>query len=423
MTYEVGIIGLGYVGLQLAVEFGKKINTIGIDKSIDKINNLKKDIDTTQEISKSKLKLAKFLSYTNEFKELKNCKYIIVAVPTPINKKIPDLTLLKMACKSIGRYIKKNSIIIFESTVYPGTTEDICVPLIEKTSQLKWKQDFHVGYSPERINPGDKTKTLCNIDKVVSGDTNSTLKKIGKLYSKVVNKKISYTSSIKVAEMSKVLENTQRDLNIALMNEVAIICNKLKLNTNDVIDAAKSKWNFIPFEPGLVGGHCIGVDPYYLTYKAQKIGYNPKVILSGRKINDMMPRYVSSQIKKIATQPNNKKINILGITFKENCADIRNTKVYDIYKNLAKIGFDIRVHDPVANILDVKSLLKIDLVSWEKLHEDAHILILAVKHDYYNKLDFTKYKSIIQNDGKIFDIKSILSKNKVKKLGLEYFNL
>ena len=297
MSQIIGIIGLGYVGLQLAVAFGKRHTTIGFDKSLKKIKQLKRFFDDTKELSTSDLQKAKLLNYTSDIKNLKKCNYVIVAVPTPINKnKVPDLKLLKNACVSVGKNINKNTLIIFESTVYPGVTEDICIPIIEQNSSLKWMKDFNVGYSPERINPGDRTKTISNINKVVSGDNKNTMNKVAKLYSSIIDKKIHKASSIKVAEMAKVLENTQRDLNIALINETAILCDKLNIDTKDVIDSAKTKWNFMPFSPGLVGGHCIGVDPYYLTFKAKKMGYNPKVILSGRELNDSVPDYITQKI-------------------------------------------------------------------------------------------------------------------------------
>ena len=297
MNQTIGIIGLGYVGIQIAVAFGKQYKTIGFDKSLNKVKQLKRFVDDTNELTPSDLKRAKLLNYTSDFNDLKKCNYIIVAVPTPIDrKKVPDLELLKSACVSIGKNLNKNTLIIFESTVYPGVTEEICVPIIEQNSALKWMQDFNIGYSPERINPGDKTKTISNINNVVSGDNKITLNKVAKLYSSIINKKIHKASSIKVAEMAKVLENTQRDLNIALINEIAILCDKLNIDSKDVIDSAKTKWNFMPFRPGLVGGHCIGVDPYYLTFKAKKIGYNPKVILSGRELNDSIPDYISKKL-------------------------------------------------------------------------------------------------------------------------------
>ena len=423
MIYNIGIIGLGYVGLQLAVTFGKRFNTIGIDKSPKKIDQLNNYVDITNEVSKSSLKSAKFLKYTCVYSYLKNCNYMIVAVPTPINlKKKPDLKLLKDACKSISEYLSKNTIIIFNQQ-FILVTEDICVPLIEKYSSLKWKKDFNIGYSPERINPGDKTKSLPNIEKVVSGDTVSIRNKISKLYSQVINKKIYLASSIKVAEMAKVLENTQRDVNIALMNEVAIICNKLAIDTKDVIDTADTKWNFIKFTPGLVGGHCIGVDPYYLTFKAKKIGYKPKVILSGRNLNDSIPKYICKRVVNFSKNLSKDcKINLLGFTFKENCSDIRNSKVYDIYECLSKNNLDIRIHDPVANIQEVKSLYNIDLVPWDKLHNKANILLLAVKHNYYNKINLQQLKDKVCAGGIIYDIKSVFSKEKIKKLGFKYYN-
>ena len=422
MTQTIGIIGLGYVGLQLAVAFGKQYKTIGFDKSLNKVKQLKRFIDDTNELTPSDLKRAKLLNYTSDFNNLKKCNYIIVAVPTPINrKKVPDLELLKSACVSIGKNINKNTLIIFESTVYPGVTEDICVPIIEQNSALKWMQDFNIGYSPERINPGDKTKTISNINKVVSGDNKKTLNKVAKLYSSIINKKIHKASSIKVAEMAKVLENTQRDLNIALINEIAILCDKLNIDSKDVIDSAKTKWNFMPFRPGLVGGHCIGVDPYYLTFKAKKIGYNPKVILSGRELNDSIPDYVSKKIIIFSKNcPKNLKVNILGMTFKENCSDIRNSKIYNVYKKLTTKGFDVKVHDPIANYNDVKEIYNINLVNWNELHDDASVMVFAVAHSYYKDFSLKTICSKLSSSGTFFDVKSFFDKKKFENMKINY---
>ena len=422
MEYKIGIIGLGYVGLQLAVEFGKKYLTLGYDKSSDKIYNLENFDDTTNELSSSRLKSAKLLKYSNNIIDLKNCNFIIVAVPTPINKsKKPDLTLLKKACKEIGQIIKKNTTVVFESTVYPGTTEEVCIPIIEMYSTMKWKKDFYVGYSPERINPGDKTKTLCDIDKVVAGDTNKTTQKIFELYSTIVNKKIHKATSIKTAEMAKVLENTQRDLNIALINETAILCDKLGINTKEVIDSAKTKWNFMPFQPGLVGGHCIGVDPYYLTFKAEKIGYKPKVILAGRKLNDSVSKFITKKVINFSKNvSSNRRINILGITFKENCSDIRNSKVCDIIKELKDNNFQIKVHDPIANKKDVKNAYGIDLSDWNELYDDAAVLVFAVSHTFYKKLSLDSISKKINKKGTIYDIKSFFNKKNFEKMNLIY---
>ena len=417
MEYKIGIIGLGYVGLQLAVEFGKKYLTLGYDKSSDKIYNLENFDDTTNELSSSRLKSAKLLKYSNNIIDLKNCNFIIVAVPTPINKsKKPDLTLLKKACKEIGQIIKKNTTVVFESTVYPGTTEEVCIPIIEMYSTMKWKKDFYVGYSPERINPGDKTKTLCDIDKVVAGDTNKTTQKIFELYSTIVNKKIHKATSIKTAEMAKVLENTQRDLNIALINETAILCDKLGINTKEVIDSAKTKWNFMPFQPGLVGGHCIGVDPYYLTFKAEKIGYKPKVILAGRKLNDSVSKFITKKVINFSKNvSSNRRINILGITFKENCSDIRNSKVCDVIKELKDNKFQIKVHDPIANKKDVKSVYGIDLSDWNELYDDAAVLVFAVSHTFYKKLSLDSICKKINKKEQYMILNLFLIKRILKK--------
>ena len=343
---------MGYVGLPLAIEFAKKIKVIGYDINSSRINNLKKNYDETREVLKKQIKNAKNLSFTSEMADIKDCNIYIVTVPTPIKKnKLPELKPLISASRIIGGILKKGNIVIYESTVYPGATEEVCIPILEKNSKLHLNKDFYVGYSPERINPGDKQKKLQNITKITSGSNLYSSRIIDKLYSQIVKAGIHRAKSIKIAEAAKVIENTQRDLNIALINELSILFKKLKISSEEVFKAAETKWNFISFRPGLVGGHCIGVDPYYLTYKSKKIGYKPKIILAGRKLNDSMSNYISSEI---ITKFNERKINvrnskilIMGMTFKENCSDIRNSKVLDLEKILKKKGANIFFYDPL----------------------------------------------------------------------------
>ena len=368
---RLGIVGLGYVGLPLAVEFGKQFKeVVGFDLKSKRIKELRSLIDVTGEVSRKEIKSSKNLSFTYNLENIKNCNCYIVAVPTPVSSKnIPDFKLIKNACKLIGKVLKKNDVVIFESTVYPGATEEICVPILENVSSLKFNKDFFVGYSPERINPGDKKHTIKNIIKIVSGSNIKITKFISDLYSKIVKVGTHKVSSIKIAEAAKVIENTQRDLNIALVNELSIIFNKLNLNTEEVLKAAETKWNFISFRPGLVGGHCIGIDPYYLTYKSKKIGYNPKIILAGRNLNDKMSHYVGNQIlKKINKKNLNKKkikILLMGLSFKENCPDIRNSKSIDLYHFLLNKNIDIDVYDPVIDKKD-KELKSINLIKYPK---------------------------------------------------------
>ena len=344
---NICILGLGYVGLPLATEFGKKFNTVGFDISKKRISELKKSIDRTREVKREDLKKSKKLQFSNDESSISNSNLIIVTVPTPINKnKKPDLRPIKSACITIGNHIKTGSIIVFESTVYPGLSEEVCVPIIEKISGLIWKKDFFIGYSPERINPGDKKNTLTNITKVISGDTKETLNTIDYVYSSIIKAGVYRAESIKVAEAAKVIENTQRDLNIAFMNELSMIFNKMGLNTQHVINAASTKWNFHDYSPGLVGGHCIGVDPYYLTHKAKDIGIDPQIILGGRNINDNMHKYVISNIKRLSKELNidfkNCNILILGATFKEDCPDLRNSRIFHLFECIKKIMIKLK---------------------------------------------------------------------------------
>ena len=424
--YTLTIVGLGYVGLPLAIEFGKIFKTYGFDLSEEKISSYNKFVDPNKEISQSEFRKAESLIFTNESKCIKGSHFIIVTVPTPVdNTKIPDFSYLQSACEIIGSNLQPKSTIVFESTVYPGATEEICVPIIEKISKLKWKKDFFVGYSPERLNPGDKEHSLKKIVKVVSGDTINTTNEIKKLYSKIIDAGIHVSSSIKVAEAAKVIENTQRDLNIALMNELSIICSKLEISTTEVLEAASTKWNFLKFFPGLVGGHCIDVDPYYLTYKSQMLGYKPDVILAGRKINDGMGKFIAENVIKSLIKSGEKikgkTVNIFGLTFKENCTDLRNSRVFDIINELKEFDINVNVHDPMANKQEAKKIYNIDLIDWEKIPK-SQACIIAVAHDEYKKIKLEGFISKLYSKGFIFDIKSIFYKNKIRS-SFNYWSL
>ena len=415
----ITILGLGYVGLPLATEFSKYYKTYGFDVSKSKVKNLKKGFDTTKQIKDRELRNENLI-FSNNPNVLKKSNIIIVSVPTPVDKKNnPDIKMLKSACKIIGNNIKKKTTVVFESTVYPGLTEEICVKIIERYSKLIWKKDFYVGYSPERINPGDKKNTLKNITKVISGDSEKTVKKLNSIYQKII-KKTFIAPTIKVAEAAKIIENTQRDINIAFVNELAIICSKLEVNIYDVLKAASTKWNFLKFEPGLVGGHCIGVDPYYLTHKAKKIGYNPKIILSGRKLNNNMTKYIYDKFIKLASQTllkkTTKKILILGITFKENCNDFRNSKPIEFYKLLSKNkDFDIDVYDPLVDKKEIKNEHGIEIVKKAKLKNYDSIIIL-VKHEQFLNLSLRQLKSYCNKNYFIFDLKNIYKKLNSKNI-------
>ena len=421
INFKVGIVGLCYVGLPLAIEFGKKFHTLAYDISKAKINNFKKGFDQSKTINKNKFYSSKKLLFTDEPKLLSKCTYIIICIPTPIkiNHK-PDLSLLKDATIAVARNLKKKSVIIYESTVYPGCTEDFCIPIIEKYSLLKWKKDFNVGYSPERINPGDKVHNVKNITKIISGDNNITISKIFDLYSNII-KKLHIVSSIKIAEAAKIIENTQRDLNIALMNEFSIICKKLNIDTSEVISAAATKWNFIKFVPGLVGGHCIGVDPYYLAYKAKILKYKSRVILSGRSLNESMVSYVYGLINN-SLSIKKKKILFIGITFKENCSDIRNSKNLELLKLLLKKTNKISVCDYMINTEELNNFLKkklIDINSIKK-KEKFDIVILAAPHYNYSKISAVKYQSFLKNNGLFVDLKNIFNNKNFTNKKINY---
>jgi UDP-N-acetyl-D-glucosamine/UDP-N-acetyl-D-galactosamine dehydrogenase len=423
----IAVIGLGYVGLPLAVTFGKEFPTIGFDIKEQAIESYKKCHDPNCEVTEEGFKDAEHIIFTSDPAEIGRADFCVVAVPTPLGTASrPDLGPLKGASIVVGQNMKKGAVIIFESTVYPGTTEEICVPILEKESGMKWKEDFFVGYSPERINPGDKEHTLTKIVKVVSGDTEETLDKVAWLYDAIIDAGIYSAASIKEAEAAKVIENTQRDLNIALMNELAVIFDKLGIDTLNVLEAAGTKWNFLPFRPGLVGGHCIGVDPYYLTFKAETVGYHPEVILSGRRINDGMGKFVADKTIKLMLQGGvnlgKTKVGILGLTFKENCPDLRNSKVVNIIDELKSFGIDILVHDPRAESAESERFFGIPLCNWEDL-KDLGALILAVPHQEYMEKSIDDFTGTLRSNGCLIDVKSVLDVKAIKEKGITFWRL
>ena len=423
----IGVVGLGYVGLPLAIEFGRVHRTIGFDLNQAKIASYKNHIDPTGEVSSEDLRRAKKLEVTHDPSSLADADFIIVAVPTPIdNARLPDFAPLVGASEIVGKHMKRGAIVVYESTVYPGATEEVCIPILERHSGLTWRRDFHVGYSPERINPGDKEHGLTTIVKVVAGDDDPTLDAVAELYATVVKAGVHRASSIKVAEAAKVIENTQRDLNIALMNELAIIFNKLGLDTLEVLKAAGTKWNFLPFRPGLVGGHCIGVDPYYLTYKAETIGYHPEVILAGRRINDGMGKYIAEQtIKQMIAggcSIKGAKVNVLGLTFKENVPDLRNSRVIDVINELRAYGVDVYVHDPVTLPDDAKHEYGIDLVSWDALPV-ADAMVAAVAHRSFLDKEPRVLVGRIAKNGCFIDVKAAFDAAALQQAGLRVWRL
>lgn len=422
----VSVIGLGYVGLPVAVAFGEKIKTIGFDINQKRIHELKAGIDLTHEVEEDDLKSANIL-FTNNVEDLKLANFHIIAVPTPVDDvRQPDLTFLLKASEIVGGIVKKGDIVVYESTVYPGVTEDECVPVLEEVSGLKCGTDFKVGYSPERINPGDKEHTFTKIKKIVSGQDNETLEIVAQVYSLVVTAGIYKAESIKVAEAAKIIENTQRDLNIALINELAIIFDKLGINTQKVLEAAGTKWNFLPFKPGLVGGHCIGVDPYYLTFKAQKIGYTPQIILAGRGINDSMGKFIAQQtIKEMihaGHQILNSVVTVLGLTFKENCSDTRNSKVVDIITELEEYGIQVQVSDPLADFDVVKREYGLSLTSMDLL-KPASAVVMAVAHDAYRKLSIADIMKLMDENPVLMDIKGICDTANCRSAGMRVWQL
>lgn len=414
---QIAVVGMGYVGLPLAVEFGRKRSVIGFDTNEIRIKELKKGIDNTLETSHQELKDSSQLSYTNILKDLKDCKVFIVTVPTPIDKyKKPDLTPLKKATESIGSILKRGDVVIYESTVYPGATEEVCVPILEEQSGLSFNKDFYCGYSPERINPGDKEHRITTIKKVTSGSTPEVAIAIDELYQEIITAGTYMANSIKVAEAAKVIENTQRDVNIALINELALIFNKLDIDTEAVLDAAGTKWNFLPFRPGLVGGHCIGVDPYYLTHKALEVGYNPEMILAGRRINDDMGAFIVDQVSKLMT---NKGINIdganiliMGLTFKENCPDIRNTKVVDLVEGFEGYNCNVDVYDPWVN--NDQAIIEYNIETADQPKEGMYdAIVLAVAHDLFREFSLEQIKALGKDNHIIYDIKYLFNSTEV----------
>ena len=411
MKNKIAIIGLGYVGLPLAVEFGKKYPTTGFDINGPRIAALISGHDSTLEVDEAELKQATQLNYTTDIEQLKSCNIYIVTVPTPIDShKRPDLTPLEKASETVGKVLSKGDIVIYESTVYPGATEEVCVPILERHSGLTFNKDFYCGYSPERINPGDKSHRVTTIKKVTSGSTPEIADIVDNLYKSIITAGTYKASSIKVAEAAKVIENTQRDLNIALMNELAIIFERLGIDTLEVLKAAGTKWNFLPFRPGLVGGHCIGVDPYYLTHKAEILGYHPQVIKAGRRINDGMAAYVAQQtIKQMIRSGTNirgAKVIVLGLTFKENCSDLRNSKVADLVKELQEFGCEVYVHDPLAEAEQALHEYGITLREWHQLPQNADAIVAAVSHAKYTTQPVANLLAPLKRCGVFIDIKS-----------------
>ncbi|MDP1526092.1 MAG: nucleotide sugar dehydrogenase [Rhodocyclaceae bacterium] len=424
---SVAVVGLGYVGLPLAVEFGKKYPTIGYDLSEAKITAYREYRDPTGELSGEDLMASTLLEVTTDPCRIASADFLIVAVPTPVDEAhIPDFSPLVGASTTVGRHMKAGATVIYESTVYPGATEEVCIPILERESGLKWMKDFHVGYSPERVNPGDKDRTITRIIKVVSGDDRATLEAVGDLYESVITAGVHRASSIKVAEAAKVIENTQRDLNIALMNELAIIFEKMGIDTTEVLEAAGTKWNFLKFKPGLVGGHCIGVDPYYLTHKAEMLGYHPQVILAGRRINDGIAAFVAQQTVKrmigVGSCIKGSKVVVLGLTFKENCPDIRNSKVADLVHELQDYGCEILVHDPIAEATEAKHEYGITLTHWNKLPQ-ADAMVAAVSHRQYLEMPLDDLLAKLKPAGVFADVKSAFPEQTITEKGFRVWRL
>jgi UDP-N-acetyl-D-galactosamine dehydrogenase len=431
MTVEketiVAVVGLGYVGLPLAVEFGKKYRTIGYDLAEAKIASYQNYCDPTGEVSSDDLRAATFLECTTDSSRLASADFVIVAVPTPVDEAhIPDFSPLVGSSIAVGKNMKQGATVVYESTVYPGATEEVCIPVLEQNSGLKWKTGFHVGYSPERINPGDKEHTLTRITKVVSGDSPETLDQVAALYGSIITAGVHKATSIKVAEAAKVIENTQRDLNIALMNELAIIFDRIGIDTTEVLEAAGTKWNFLKFKPGLVGGHCIGVDPYYLTHKAEMLGYHPQVILAGRRINDGMGKFIAENTVKRMIQSGcsikGARVNVLGLTFKENCPDLRNSKVPDIISELLSYGIDVTVHDPVADPSEARHEYGLDLSEWDALPV-ADAVVVAVAHDVYRDMGLPVIRKKVRDHGAMIDVKAHFSDKDPALAGLAVWRL
>lgn len=425
---KIAVIGLGYVGLPLAVEFGKKSPVVGFDIHQKRIDELRSGQDHTLEVSPEELKKAEYLQFSADLDDLKSCNFFIVTVPTPIDGvNRPDLTPLRKASETIGKVISKGDIVVYESTVYPGATEEVCIPVIEKISGLKFNQDFYAGYSPERINPGDKVNTLTKIKKITSGSTPEIANLVDAVYSSIITAGTHKAASIKVAEAAKVIENTQRDLNIALVNELSVIFDRLNIDTIDVLEAAGSKWNFLPFRPGLVGGHCIGVDPYYLTHKAEEVGYNPQVILAGRRINDNMAQYVAqSTIKhmvKNGIDVTTATVGILGVTFKENCPDIRNSKIADVIAEFKQWGVNVVVCDPWADAAEVQHEYGVELGQVDAEHQ-VDSLVVAVGHNEFRDMSTLELRNLVKSEKPVIaDVKSLFDRDQLTAQGFTVFRL
>ena len=423
----LAVIGLGYVGLPLVVEFGKHMRTIGFDIAQHKVDACQRGTDPSRELTDEQMAEARNAIYTSDPALLGEADMIIVAVPTPVDEAhIPDFRPLVGSSTSVGRHMKKGVTVIYESTVYPGATEEVCIPVLERESGLKWKQDFFVGYSPERINPGDKEHTLTKILKIVSGDTPETLDKVARLYEKIIVPGVHRASSIKAAEAAKVIENTQRDLNIALMNELAIIFDKIGIDTSEVLEAAGTKWNFLKFKPGLVGGHCIGVDPYYLTHKAEMLGYHPQVILAGRRINDSMGKFIAEQTIKHMIRSGSyikgARVNVLGLTFKENCGDLRNSKVIDIIRELQSYGVEVHVTDPQATSEEAQHEYGVPLTPWAGLPR-ADAIVAAVAHREFMALTPEDFSKKLVKGGVFIDVKAIFDQKVLQAAGYRVWRL
>ena len=412
---KIAVVGLGYVGLPVAIEFGKKREVIGFDINRDRINLLKKAEDPTLAVDKKDFKEAIYLNFTNNADDIKDCNIFIITVPTPVDEnKKPNLYSLEKSSETVGSLLKKGDIVIYESTVFPGATEEICVPILEKNSKLKFNKDFYCGYSPERINPGDKTHTLSKIKKITAGSTSEIATEVDELYKEIIVAGTHKTKNIKEAEAAKIIENTQRDINIALINELSLIFNKLGIDTESVLEAAATKWNFLPFRPGLVGGHCIGVDPYYLTFKANEIGYNPEMILAGRKLNDGMGLHVVNEVSKLMTKKKiqimKSNILIMGFTFKENCPDHRNTRVIDLIKIFKSFGCNVDVYDPWIDKKKVINEYKIEPID-KPINDKYDVIVIAVAHDEFKSMNEKQIRSYGKNIHVLYDIKYLLKEN------------
>jgi UDP-N-acetyl-D-galactosamine dehydrogenase len=427
MKSKIAVVGLGYVGLPLAMAFGQKFATVGFDSSSRLVDKCRRHLDPHGDASREDFERATQLTFSETPESIGEADFIIIAVPTPVDiAHQPDFSPLISASLNVGRYMKRGAVVVYESTVYPGATEEVCIPELERASGMKWHRDFNVGYSPERINPGDREHTLTNVTKIVAGDNAETLERVAGLYETILANGVFRASSIKVAEAAKVIENTQRDLNIALMNELALLFHHLDIDTTEVLEAAGTKWNFLPFRPGLVGGHCIGVDPYYLTYKAETVRYFPEVILAGRRINDQMGKYIAEQtVKQIIRAGigiDGAKVNVLGMTFKENCPDLRNTRVFDIVQELKSFGLEVFVHDPVADPAEALAGYGVKLTDWDALPA-AQAIVAAVAHQDFLERPLTELGNKLMAGGIFMDVKAHFDQDLLKKSGFRVWRL